>query len=86
MAVMTAQVLPTQVVRISSDRAGNALPLPAARGACPALAPLLPIQRNRRARQAVPARRLTSLAVAFGVSLLMWLAIIAAVVALGGAL
>lgn len=72
------------VLRISSDRPlGAQLLLPAA-NAGPALAPLLPIHRDRRARRARrgSARRLTVLAVAFGISLVTWIAIIGGVLAL----
>lgn len=63
----------------------QAVLVPAQRDA-PALAPLLPIQRDRRSRRKEPARRLTALAVAFGGALLLWFAVIAAVVTLGSKL
>jgi hypothetical protein len=78
---------PLQIVRISSDAplaaqlllpAGPAGPADVAR-----IAPLLPIQRDRRSRRAAPVRGITGLAVAMGTSVLVWLAIVGAVVALG---
>ena len=63
----------------------QAVLIPMQRDALP-LAPLLPIQRDRRSISPVPARRLTTLAVAFGVSLVGWLAVIAGVAALAHAL
>ena len=78
MAVMTTT---GTVVRISSDAPTHpALLIPAQRSAS-SIAASLPIQRDRRARRArrgTPGR-LTVLAVAFGLALLTWLAIIAAV-------
>jgi hypothetical protein len=75
---------PVTVVRICTDRPiGASVLLPvAAAGA--SIAPLLPIRRDRRARRARrgTTRRMTVLAVAFGVSLLMWVAIIGGVLAL----
>ena len=91
---VTAQVVPIQrdrrarrpvtVVRICSDTPIATQILMPARSGGPSIAPLLPIQRDRRARRARSgsARRLTTLAVAFGISLLTWVAIIGAVAAL----
>ena len=59
--------------------------IPIQRGA-PPIAPLLPIQRDRRSVSPVPVRRMTKLAVAFGVSLFLWLAVVAGVAALARAL
>lgn len=59
--------------------------IPMQRGA-PPIAPLLPIQRDRRSISPVPARRMTKLAVALGVAFFMWLAVIAGVAALAHAL
>ena len=59
--------------------------IPAQRGA-PPIAPLLPIQRDRRSISPVPVRRMTKLAVAFGVAFFLWLAVIAGVAALAHAL
>ena len=52
----------------------------------PPLAPLLPIQRDRRSVSPVPVRRVTTLGVAFGVSLFLWLTVVAGVAALAHAL
>ena len=52
----------------------------------PPLAPLLPIQRDRRSISPVPVRRVTALGVAFGVSLFLWLTVVAGVAALAHAL
>jgi len=54
--------------------------VPAQRDA-PALAPLLPIQRDRRSRRKAPARRVRALAIAFAAAMLLWLVVIGAVVA-----
>ena len=69
--------------------------IPMQRDALP-LAPLLPIQRDRRSafpgpgfpglRSPVPVPRLTKLVVAFGFSFFLWLAVIAGVVGLASAL
>jgi hypothetical protein len=59
--------------------------IPVQRSAAP-IAPLLPIQRDRRSVSPVPVRRMTKLVVAFGVSFFCWLAVIAAVAALAHAL
>jgi hypothetical protein len=59
--------------------------IPVQRDALP-LAPLLPIQRDRRSVSPVPVRRLTKLVVAFGVSFFLWLFVIAGVAALTHAL
>ena len=78
MAVMTTN---GSVVRICSDSpTGPAVLIPAQRGG-QSIAAALPIQRDRRARRARRGsnRRLVTLAVAFALSLLTWLAIIAAV-------
>jgi hypothetical protein len=75
---------PLQVVRISSDSPlGAPLLLPARPADAARIAPLLPIQRDRRSRQAAPVRRLARVAVAVGTSALLWLAITGAVLALG---
>jgi hypothetical protein len=79
---------PVAVVRVCSDSPlGAQLLLPAVTGT-PSIAGLLPIQRDRRARRARrgSARRMTVLAVAFGVALVMWVAIIGGVLALAHAL
>jgi hypothetical protein len=47
------------------------------------LAPLLPIQRDRRGAAAAPVRRLTALAVAIGAALMLWLVIVGGVLTLG---
>ena len=81
MAVMTTT---GSVVRICSDSPTcPTLLIPAQRGG-PSIAASLPIQRDRRARRARrgSTSRLVTLAVAFGLSLLTWFTIIAAVVAL----
>ena len=52
----------------------------------PPLAPLLPVQRDRRSVSPVPVRRATTLAVTFGVSFFLWLAVIAGVAGLAHAL
>jgi hypothetical protein len=82
-AASAAPPAPMHVVRITTDSPlGAQLLLPAS--ADPSrIAPLLPIQRDRRSRQAAPVRRMTRLAVALGSSVLVWLAIVAAVVTLG---
>ena len=59
--------------------------IPMQRGA-PPIAPLLPIQRDRRSVSPVPVRRLTKLAVTFAVAFFLWLAVIAGVAALASAL
>ena len=72
---------PVAVVRICSDAPiGAQLLLPAVTGET-SIAPLLPIQRDRHARRARngSTRRMTTMAVAFGISLVMWVAIIGAV-------
>lgn len=79
---------PVTVLRISSDAMpAPTLLLPATSGTAD-IAPLLPVQRDRRARRARrgSTRRLTVVAVAFGLSLAVWTAIIAAVAALARAL
>ena len=52
----------------------------------PPIAPLLPIQRDRRSISPVPVPRLTKLAVTCGVAFFLWLAVIAGVAALAHAL
>src|SRR5947209_4593873 len=76
---------PVTVVRICSDSPIDAALLIPAQPGGPSIAPLLPIQRDRHARRvrSGSTRRVTTLAVAFGISLVMWVAIIAAVAALG---
>jgi len=63
--------------------------IPMQRDALP-LAPLLPIQRDRRSISPVPVRRIsklgTKLGIAFGVSLFLWLTVVAGVAALAHAL
>jgi len=59
--------------------------IPMQRDALP-LAPLLPIQRDRRSISPVPVRRMTKLGVTLGVSLLLWLTVVAGVAALAHAL
>jgi len=59
--------------------------IPVQRDALP-LAPLLPIQRDRRSISPVPVHRVTKLGIAFGVSFVCWLAVIAGVAALAHAL
>jgi hypothetical protein len=75
---------PVTVVRICSDAPIGAALLMPVQHAGPTIAPLLPIQRDRHARRvrSGQTRRLTTLAVAFGLSLTMWVAIIGAVAAL----
>ena len=78
MAVMTST---GSVVRVSSDAPVQpALLIPVQRSS-PSIAAALPIHRDHRARRACrgSTRRLTMVAVAFGVSLLTWLAIFAAI-------
>jgi hypothetical protein len=77
-------VPPPAVVRICSDSPLGAQLLMPAASAAPPIASLLPIQRDRRARRARRGsnRRMTVLAVAFGVSMLMWVAIIGGVLGL----
>lgn len=58
----------------------TAVLVPAQRDA-PPLAPLLPIQRDRRSRRRAPVRRLRALAIAFAAALLLWLVVIGTVVA-----
>jgi hypothetical protein len=59
--------------------------IPVQREAQP-LAPLLPIQRDRRGPAAAPVRRVRALAVAVGASVLLWLAVVGGVLTLGRAL
>jgi len=59
--------------------------VPAQRDA-PALAPLLPIQRDRRSRRTAPVRRLRPVVIAFVAALLLWLVVIGAVVAVSSRL
>ena len=83
MAVMTTS---GPVLRIYSDSPTRPeLLIPAQRGG-PSIAASLPIQRDRRARRARrgSTRRLVTLAVAFGLALLTWLAIIAGVMIIAG--
>jgi hypothetical protein len=75
---------PAPVVRICSDTPlGAQLLLPAESGT-PSIAPLLPIQRDRKGRRVRrgSSRRLAVLAVALGMALAVWVAIIGAVVTL----
>ena len=71
---------PVTVVRISSDTPIAAAMLVPGRPGGPSIAALLPIQRDRRARRVArgSAGRWGTIAFAFGVSLLTWVAIIAA--------
>jgi hypothetical protein len=59
--------------------------IPVQRGA-PPIAPLLPIQRDRRSASPLPVRRMTKLAVALGVAFFLWLTVIAGIAALARAL
>lgn len=61
-------------------RQRTAVLVPAQRDA-PALAPLLPIQRDRRSRRQTPVRRLRALAITLAAALLIWLAVLGGVVA-----
>lgn len=66
-------------------RQRTAVLVPAQRDA-PALAPLLPIQRDRRSRRQTPVRRLRALAITLAAALLIWLAVLGGVVAVSSRL
>jgi hypothetical protein len=63
----------------------TAVLVPAQRDA-PALAPLLPIQRDRRSRRQTPVRRLRALAITLAAAMLIWLAVLGGVVAVSSRL